>query len=180
MSRPDVIFLEKVFDEPVPFEFDLSFTVAELGREPLVGLSAVRFEGEVVRIEAGFSLQGFLSYRGRLECSRCLAAYPFQEGEHFSLVLYKRVLRGAGELELEKADLDAFFYDEPEVPVTPIVEERIQLAIPMKPLCRPDCGGLCVQCGADLNEGSCGCAVAAVDPRWEALKLRMPDRKRPD
>ena len=43
-------------------------------------------------------------------------------------------------------------------------------------LCRPDCRGLCAQCGADLNEGSCGCEAEATDPRLSALRafLREP------
>jgi uncharacterized protein len=40
----------------------------------------------------------------------------------------------------------------------------------MKPLCRPDCQGLCVSCGKDLNLGACGCTRETIDPRWEALK----------
>jgi len=170
MKRPDVLFLEKVNDEPVRFAFDLSFSVSELGREPLLAISPVRFEGEVSRIEAGFSLQGRIAYTGQLECSRCLAPYAFEETESFSLLLYRRAPLGAGERELEKTDLDAYFYDEPEVAAAPIAEERIQLALPMKPLCRPECRGLCPECGADRNRDTCSCATETVDPRWEALR----------
>ncbi|HEY6146875.1 MAG TPA: DUF177 domain-containing protein, partial [Thermoanaerobaculia bacterium] len=73
------------------------------------------------------------------------------------------------ERELDKDDLDVYFYDEPEVSVAPIVEERIQMAVPMKPLCREDCLGLCPTCGKDLNQGPCNCRDEAIDPRWEAL-----------
>lgn len=46
----------------------------------------------------------------------------------------------------------------------------IALALPMRLLCRPDCRGLCPHCGADLNEGSCGCEAEYIDPRLAALK----------
>jgi DUF177 domain-containing protein len=182
MSRSDVLSLEQVFEEPVSFEFDLSFSAPALGREPLVEISPVHFEGNVSRIEGGHALEGRLSYEGRLECSRCLVLYPFEEREQFSLLLYKRSPQGSEERELERSDLDAYFYEEPEVAVVPIVEERIQLAVPMKPLCSADCRGLCVQCGADLNQAPCGCASQASDPRWEALKILQggpEDRKAP-
>jgi uncharacterized protein len=45
------------------------------------------------------------------------------------------------------------------------------MAVPMKPLCREDCRGLCPTCGEDLNVTACGCAAEAADPRWEALRL---------
>ena len=67
-------------------------------------------------------------------------------------------------------DLDVLYYDEPVVALSPIAEERVQMAFPMKPLCREDCKGLCVVCGKDLNQGPCACAPETFDPRWEALK----------
>jgi uncharacterized protein len=171
MNRPDAISLENIQEEPVGFEFELALPAASLDREPLVELSPVRFTGEVSRIEGGFRLDGEISYRGRLECSRCLVAYPFDEEEHFSLTLYQRSPAAPGEIALGKSDLDAYFYEEPTVAVVPIVEERIQLAVPMKPLCSPECRGLCPQCGAELNSGPCGCESETTDPRWEALKV---------
>lgn len=42
-------------------------------------------------------------------------------------------------------------------------------ALPMQPLCKPDCSGLCSECGQDLNQGSCSCAPA-LDERWGALQ----------
>jgi uncharacterized protein len=44
------------------------------------------------------------------------------------------------------------------------------MAIPMKPLCREDCRGLCPECGADWNAGDCACEKTKVDPRLEVLK----------
>ncbi|HMF07918.1 MAG TPA: DUF177 domain-containing protein [Thermoanaerobaculia bacterium] len=170
MERPEVIPLEQVLDEPAPFVFDLDVPASGLGREPLLEVSPVHFEGEVARIERGYSLQGRLAYGGKLECSRCLAAYPFQQQDRFTLVLYKRATPEQDERQLDRTDLDAYFYDQPEVPVRPIVEERIQLAVPMKPLCSEECLGLCPRCGADRNRAACGCVTETADPRWEALK----------
>jgi len=130
-----------------------------------------RIGGEVSRVEGGYSLGARLAWRGSLECSRCLAPYDFVHDERFSLLLYPRVAVASPELALAREDLDASFYDDPVVPVAPIVEERIQMAIPMKPLCREDCRGLCPRCGSDLNVSECSCVVEEVDPRWRALQL---------
>jgi len=120
----------------------------------------------------GYSLDARVAYSGQLECSRCLAAYPFQEGEAFTLLLYPSSRRPTEEVELSAGDLDVLYYDDPVVPLSPIAEERVQMALPMKPLCRPDCRGLCPDCGKDLNSlnGPCGCVRDTVDPRWDALK----------
>src|SRR2546422_137448 len=91
MKVQDTLSLDSVFDEPVPFSFELAFSIRGLDREPLLEISPVLLEGEVSRIEKGFSLEARLAYSGRLECSRCLAAYPFDTREDFRLVLTKRV-----------------------------------------------------------------------------------------
>jgi uncharacterized protein len=169
MKPVDSLPLESVLDEPLRFDAAMPITVAAIDREPLLSVSPLRMTGEVVRIEGGYALSAELVYEGELECSRCLTAYPFHEDETFSLVLYPR--RPVGEeKELAREELDVLFYDEPVVPLAPIAEERLQMALPMKPLCRPDCRGLCAGCGKDLNLGPCACEREDVDPRWEALR----------
>lgn len=57
----------------------------------------------------------------------------------------------------------------------PLIRDAVLLELPIAPLCRPDCEGLCPTCGADLNEGDCDCAPPSADPRWAALDvLREP------
>jgi uncharacterized protein len=170
MEHRNVISLDAVLDEPVAFEFTQPVALAAIDREPLLSLTPVRVTGEVSRIERGYALDARLSYGGELECSRCLAAYPFVVDDAFSIVLCPRKPSGDEEVSLEKGDLDVSFYDDPAVPVEPIVEERIQILMPMKPLCREDCKGLCPQCGEDWNARECGCVAETADPRWDALK----------
>ena len=48
--------------------------------------------------------------------------------------------------------------------------EEFVLALPVRPLCKPDCKGLCPDCGKNLNEGSCSCVRDEGDPRLAALR----------
>ena len=57
----------------------------------------------------------------------------------------------------EKLDLYEFCFGE------------ILLSLPMKHLCSEDCKGICLNCGKNLNEGSCGCVTKSIDPRLEVL-----------
>ncbi len=170
MTRPDFLSLDSVADEPVRFGGELAVPVAAIDREPLRSLSPLRLSGQVRRIEGGYALEAELVYSGELECSRCLAGYPFREDEAFSLVLYPRRNAPGAEVELSRGDLDVLYYDDSVVELSPIAEERVQMTLPMKPLCKPDCRGLCATCGNDLNLGACACAPETIDPRWEALK----------
>jgi uncharacterized protein len=48
------------------------------------------------------------------------------------------------------------------------LRQYVLMSEPVKPLCRPDCAGLCPTCGVDLNQGACGCA-GQPDETWRAL-----------
>ena len=59
--------------------------------------------------------------------------------------------------------------------LAPLVRDAILLELPIAPLCRSDCAGLCPTCGVDRNEVACGCQAGPTDPRWSALDaLRRP------
>jgi uncharacterized protein len=79
---------------------------------------------------------------------------------------------------LHEQDLGELYIEEEVLETDPILIEQLQLNVPMKPLCRDDCKGLCSGCGADLNDGVCTCAESRVDARWAslaALKSRLEE-----
>lgn len=52
----------------------------------------------------------------------------------------------------------------------PVAREAVLLELPLVPLCREDCAGLCPSCGEDRNVATCSCAPDTGDPRWGALE----------
>jgi uncharacterized protein len=70
--------------------------------------------------------------------------------------------------EIGPGDDDAYELKDNFADLAPLARDAILLDLPLAPLCRQDCKGLCVQCGADLNEETCECQ-APVDPRWATL-----------
>jgi uncharacterized protein len=57
------------------------------------------------------------------------------------------------------------------VDLEPLARESLILDLPLAPVCSEDCRGLCPTCGADLNQGDCGCLPAGADMRWAALDV---------
>ena len=57
-----------------------------------------------------------------------------------------------------------------ELDVEAFVNGEILINMPVKVLCKPDCKGICKQCGHNLNEGECGCDTFVPDPRMAAIK----------
>ena len=75
-----------------------------------------------------------------------------------------------GDGPLAAADEELYPIVDDTIDLGPLVRDAIVLELPMAPLCRDDCAGLCPQCGANRNEGDCGC-VAPRDPRWANLDV---------
>ena len=104
-------------------------------------------------------------------CSRCAKEFTkdFQIGFDLSYMPQPEWSDQNAEVELKYEDMEIAFYDGIAFDVNLMVLEQIELAMPMKIVCREDCKGLCFQCGADLNEGICSCGRDKSDPRLAAL-----------
>ncbi|MCG3146707.1 MAG: hypothetical protein PCFJNLEI_00141 [Verrucomicrobiae bacterium] len=85
-----------------------------------------------------------------LRCSRCVKIFDLP-------------------LEVEQFVFHQELTGEDFVDLTQNIREDIILELPQRALCRPDCRGLCVECGQDLNEKACHCKSARGDLRWHAL-----------
>ena len=94
---------------------------------------------------------------------------------------YRRGPEGsAGKVETgegEDGETEWTLFEGGEIDFTADVIQALTLSLPMKPLCRPDCHGLCPVCGQNLNEGSCSCEPRTVDSRWAKLEEFAPKNK---
>ena len=137
-------------------------------------------QGEVVLIRTNDSIlvQGTLATQTKITCSRCLKPFtlkiPLKIQEEFFPTI--DIITG---MKLPKPeDPGSFTIDEHHIlDLTEAIRQYIVTAMPMKPLCKAECAGLCATCGKDLNLGACGCKQEEVDPRWaELLKLKNSNK----
>lgn len=103
-----------------------------------------------------------MSTQVRRTCGRCL--------KEFTAVTKAEVLEKFYPASADNIEKDAFVYDSDVLDITEPLRESLLLAEPIQALCKEDCQGLCAVCGADLNDGDCGCDKVSVDPRLAALK----------
>jgi uncharacterized protein len=123
------------------------------------------------KIRETVSLEMAIDTVFRLECCRCLEviALPINSEIKYTLAPFKE---GVDEENPESLDEDFNFgyYKDDEIDFDPIVVEQILMQIPMKPLCKEDCRGICPDCGVDLNESNCQCRQESGHPGFAALK----------
>lgn len=101
-------------------------------------------------------------------CGRCLETFPARVAAAVDVRLLPRPAT-SDTVKLGADDLDVDFYADDQLDLDRVVETETTLALPMKPLCRDDCRGLCPVCGTNRNVTACGCAEKTADPRWAAL-----------
>ncbi len=164
------IWLEQVREEPLAWTETIVVAVGDFDRPDLVAISPIACSGRLVFAEPGFLLTAELTYEQTLACSRCLTERVEPMAPTIELlVLQGKELVEDEERELGARDLGVWQVEGDKFRTEPVFTEQVQLNIPMKPLCREDCRGLCPTCGADLNAGDCSCDRGVSDPRWSGL-----------
>jgi uncharacterized protein len=163
--------LELARADSEPLAFRERFTLpADACGEAVAGVDGVELSGVVEKAGRGFLLDGEVSIEARLVCSRCMKEFAFSVAEPVSMHLLPASLAPQEEeTQLGRDDLDVHFYEEPVVNLVELAAEQVLLAVPLKPLCRETCQGLCPNCGADLNQGPCACP-RTIDPRLAPLR----------
>ena len=170
------IHLDRIGDEQFRWHESLTLTEDELGAADLLTLGDIDCRGTIDNTHSGYVVRARLRYDQTVACGRCLE--PLEQHQEVGIDLLLEVGGGEAaddELELDREDLGVVQLHEPNLDTRPMIIEQIQLGIPMKPLCRPECAGLCSQCGANLNAESCDCQ-GPTDPRWAAL-AKLKDAK---
>jgi DUF177 domain-containing protein len=102
-------------------------------------------------------------------CGRCLEPSPSEVTATLDVRLVPRPST-ADNVELAADDLDVDFYDKDVIDIGALIDAETTLALPMKPLCREGCLGLCRVCGGNRNVVKCECPERPPDPRLAALK----------
>jgi uncharacterized protein len=133
----------------------------------------VEFSGHVQRQNDDMIVRGTVSGLLLTSCARCLeeAAVPvvapidmlFIAGEEGGARRSEDTVE-----EIEETD-SVEMYDGVELDLRDLIRDQMLVSLPLKPLCREDCRGLCPNCGANLNTSPCSCEKRSVDPRLAKL-----------
>jgi uncharacterized protein len=179
------MFVDRLKDSPTALDFDEEPPWrADLEREIPVLAEAVATPIRVTlrahRMGQDLYLEGALTGSLVLECGRCLARYRAPLSEPFRLVLSPAGSRVPAEPEAAEAldrfglclgdELETGWFQGHEIELDGFVRELAALALPVQPICKEDCLGLCPRCGADRNAGRCGCPDSRSTTPFAALE----------
>ena len=146
-------------DEPVSGELD--------------GLEAGQATGLVrlLRTHEGLLVYADVEVEMGASCDRCLVGFARVSTVTLEEECYPTADPGTGR-RMYPPDLEegVVHIDTSQMlDLTEVLRQYLLACEPLKALCRPDCQGLCTECGADFNVEKCKCESQPVDPRWGAL-----------
>jgi uncharacterized protein len=124
----------------------------------------------VERLGDKVAVGGRFEATAHLLCGRCLEPMVSRVEPVVDLQLVPQPGNRQGHVELGRDDLELDFYQGDVLDVAGLLRSETDLALPMKPLCRADCRGLCPVCGGNRNVTECRCETRAADPRLAPLE----------
>ncbi len=146
-----------------------------------------RFLAPVTGQVRAFWANGFVEVQGRiasevaLDCSRCLAPIRMPLSSDFVLTFSRETPtmenEGGEEIELSADEMGIVLFEGDEIDLREALQEQLMLELPLRPLCADGCQGLCPHCGANLNEGVCGCNPPVFNSKFAALKNFKPEKE---
>lgn len=160
-----------IVHQTIGYSREFPFDATEVSLSP--DLKLFNFSGavKVTRTAQGLLLQGKFSAQVITECVRCLdEIHQNLETEFTELYAFNRnSVTESGLLLPENGKIN----------LAPILREEMLLAIPINPLCKEDCKGLCPICGENLNYKSCNHDDEVIDPRLDALRAFLGKGENP-
>lgn len=151
-----------IIHQTVGYSRDFPFEIPQIKLDPDLELCNLAGTVRVTRTAQGLLLQAKMRADVDAECVRCLEdfAQPLQAEFTELYAFTPDSLTESGLLVPESGKID----------LAPLVREEMLLAIPISPLCKEDCKGLCPICGENRNLHPCEHSEAPIDPRFDALK----------
>ena len=144
--------------------FDYDIDAIQLGDD--LAVQELKGSLTLTRTSLGVLVGGSLYGRRSIECVRCLGSFDqLLTARIEDLFVYPASAAEDPLLAIPETGM---------LDLTPVLREYLLLDVPIQPLCRPDCKGLCSICGNDLNHNQCEHPEAEIDPRFEALKALLP------
>jgi uncharacterized protein len=155
---------------------DKDWWQASVEDAPVLGLATpLRVRVKASKVGDKYLLAGHVSGAVSLKCDRCLEAFRSDLEIPFSVFLVSpKSGQSEAEAELLDEDLEVDFIHGETLDLDATIKEQIFLSLPMKSICKEECLGLCLLCGANLNEGPCHCSqrkTSLVFSKLESLKI---------
>ncbi|MBQ9041224.1 MAG: DUF177 domain-containing protein [Eggerthellaceae bacterium] len=171
MSETTIKIPAELFALAESSHFEGAYDLPELaiGPDDYVFAGPLAWQVDITNTGSALLVEGSIAGEGTCACSRCLedVSHDFQGTvEGYFLIGDAGNAFDEDEEEIGEDEFEVL-PDDHMLDLAPLLQAALVIDAPDMPLCREDCAGLCPQCGANLNEGDCGCGE---DPELAAFE----------
>ena len=165
--------VSQLLKEPIGSERIFTITEGEFAAYSFPVQSAAG-DVKLVRTHQGIWVQAFLIAHVAQDCSRCLADSSHTLDLEIDEEFFPEIDVKTGRHMPAPSDWDGMYIGADHLlDLAEAVRQSALAVLPLKPLCKPDCYGICDRCGVNRNQYECGCYSEDIDPRWAALRSLM-------
>ncbi|MDQ1392439.1 MAG: hypothetical protein QOF30_1416 [Acidimicrobiaceae bacterium] len=125
-------------------------------------------DADVEVADGGVVVTGTVSSMWTGECRRCLQLVTGEVAASVREVFERAPRLREGDL-VDADEAETYPLTGDTLDLAPLARDAILLELPLAPVCRDDCAGLCPMCGVDRNEQSCDCGDQPRNPVWAIL-----------
>lgn len=161
-NNPLRINVGYIIHADIGYNRKFEFALDSLDLDGSTSVSDLNGHVQFSRTQSGLLVEAAVTSQIQLDCSRCLDEFDHSLEMTFT-ELYAFDKKNMTESELLIPDTG--FID-----LTPLFQDYFLLSIPINPICKTDCAGLCPVCGINKNNESCDCHTESIDPRLASLK----------
>ena len=137
---------------------DISAEELGLDTDEIEVVGTCHLSVRVRKLAAAFQVASQARVTVAQECARCLEPIERTIEPKFDMIYEEAgAAHARTEEHIRQGDLGITFFSDSEIDLSSEIKQALRLALPLKPLCREDCRGLCPRCGASLNTGECEC-----------------------
>lgn len=172
MKREEfIISVESLKEGENKFKFKIPKEMLEIKK--FLIMKWIKYEAVLLKKGSKVILKGKVETEIILECSRCLEKFKKPIDERFEITYIKGEPSPSIEpIELSKFELDEDYYQK-EIDILSPARDAILLSVPIAPVCKPNCKGLCPVCGKNLNKERCNCKIEISESPFSVLKKMM-------
>lgn len=156
-----------IAQQSVGYSRDFHFQYPSVELKP--GFSVVNLEGNITLFRTSEGLLARGKFQGLIDasCGRCLSTFKQKlEADFTELIAFPAHVN---------EDTEMIYPEDGQIDFTPVIGEYLELELPINPICKQDCKGLCTICGNNLNIKKCVHDEEPIDPRLQVLKSLLDE-----